>query len=406
VDTVVGPGKGPVPNPAVPPQFAQVFFRGRAACSLASGASIMAKAPRRDLFDDSVMTFGEHLEVLRVHLIRALLGLAAAMVLTVIFGESIVAIIRQPIDNALNEYSTEAKKPKVEDNVKGFDFWGSVSGFFRSQFMPPQAPTADEAQQQEQLNSESFQRVVAVELPAYDLLRQFHELDPDQYADPPESLKEQTVKLNATSDDFAGLRREVKKINDPITLNVQEAFMTYMKVSLISGLIVSSPWIFYQLWLFIAAGLYPHERKYVYTYLPMSIGLFLGGVFFCFYGVFPTVLRFLLGFNLRMHLTAQIRISEWINFAVLMPLLFGVSFQLPLVMLFLQKLSIFQVSDYRSKRRLAILAIAFLAMVLTPTPDPFSMLLMMAPMLALYELGIVLCILTKEKDEELTPIAA
>jgi sec-independent protein translocase protein TatC len=237
-------------------------------------------------------------------------------------------------------------------------------------------------------------------------MEQFHQLAPEQYAAPPETLKDKSITIDARSDDFAGLRRAIKKIDDPITLNVQEAFMTYIKVSLISGLVLSSPWIFYQLWLFVAAGLYPHERKYVYTYLPMSIGLFLGGVFFCFYGVFPTVLDFLLGFNQRLQITAQIRISEWINFAVMMPLLFGVSFQLPLVMLFLQKISIFQVADYRSKRRLAILAIAFLAMILTPTPDPMSMLLMMAPMLLLYELGIVLCLITREKDEELSPSPA
>jgi sec-independent protein translocase protein TatC len=67
--------------------------------------------------------------------------------------------------------------------------------------------------------------------------------------------------------------------------------------------------------------------------------------------------------------------------------------------LFLQKINVFQVSDYREKRRLAILGIAFLAMILTPTPDPMSMLLMMAPMLALYELGIGLCVMTRPRDE-------
>lgn len=359
----------------------------------------MAKAPKKDLFDDSVMTFGEHLEVLRTHLIRALLGLALAMVLTMAFGESIIRVIRQPIDAALDRYSLATKR-QVHDDVKGFNFWESVTGFFRNQFLPPTTPTdAEVAAAKEIEDSETLQKVVTMELPAYALVQQLHELAPEQFAAPPDSLTGKTITINATSEDFGGLRREIKKINDPITLNVQEAFMTYIKVSLISGLIVASPWIFYQLWLFVAAGLYPHERKYVYTYLPMSVFLFLFGVVFCFYGVFPTVLDFLLGFNARLGITAQIRISEWINFAVLMPLLFGVSFQLPLVMLFLQKISVFQVSDYRAKRRLAVLAIAFLAMVLTPTPDPMSMLMMMLPMLALYELGIVLCILTREKDE-------
>src|SRR5262249_55977194 len=159
----------------------------------------------------------------------------------------------------------------------------------------------------------------------------------------------------------------IKKINEPVTLNVQEAFITYMKVAFISGFIFASPWIFYQLWLFVAAGLYPHEQKYVYTYLPMSIGLFFGGAAFCFYGVFPTVLDFLLGFNERMGITPQIRISEYISFAVMLPVVFGISFQLPLVMLFLNKVSILQVQQYREQRRMSILVIAIVSMGLAPT---------------------------------------
>ena len=177
----------------------------------------------------------------------------------------------------------------------------------------------------------------------------------------------------------------------PVTLNVQEAFMTYMKVSFIAGLVLASPWVFFQLWLFVAAGLYPHERKYVYTYLPMSVLLFLGGIFFCFYAVLPTVLDFLLGYNARIELTAQIRISEWISFAVTLPLMFGVSFQMPLIMLFLAKINVFTVHHYLSQWRMAVLAIAVISMVLTPTPDPMTMLLMMAPLLCLYFLGIGLC---------------
>jgi len=173
--------------------------------------------------------------------------------------------------------------------------------------------------------------------------------------------------------------------------------MTYMKVSFVAGLILASPWVFYQLWLFVAAGLYPHERKYVYTYLPMSIGLFLGGIAFCFYAVLPTVLDFLLGYNARLQLTAQIRISEWISFAIMLPLMFGISFQLPLIMLFLTKINLFQVSHYLGQWRMAVLAIAVISMVLTPTPDPMTMLLMMAPLLLLYFMGIGLCYWTAPK---------
>lgn len=360
---------------------------------------------KKDLFDDSVMSFGEHLEVLRTHLIRAIIGLSICVVITMAYGESVMAVIRHPIDKALDRHSVRTKREiKVQDNVKGFDFSGKVSTWFKEQFWGPQMSKEelDAAAQAGTTVEEVHQREVTLDVKAYDLLSQLHDVDPERYPAPAEAIKDKRISITALSDEIGTLRKKVKQIDDPITLNVQEAFMTYLKVSFIAGLIFSSPWVLYQLWLFVAAGLYPHERKYVYTYLPMSVVLFLGGAVFCFYGVFPTVLDFLLGFNERMHITAQIRISEWINFAVMMPLMFGISFQLPLVMLFLQKISIFEVNDYREKRRMAILVIAFVSMMLTPTPDPLSMMMMMFPLLALYELGILMCVFTHPKDETAT----
>lgn len=357
---------------------------------------------KKDLFDDSVMTFGEHLEALRYHLIRALLGLAVGVVIAMAGGEYVVRVIRQPIDDALERYSVATRQPlAVDDNIKGFNFFETAWEWGRNMFLPPSLPSPEHVEGTVASATESteLQKTVTLALPAFELLRQLHELSPDEFAEPTDALKDRSILLDAKSDDLGNIRRAVQKFNDPITLNVQEAFMTYIKVSLVSGLILSSPWVFYQLWLFVAAGLYPHERKYVYIYLPASIFLFLGGATFCYFFVFPPMLDFLLGFNMRMNLNAQIRISEWINFAVLMPLLFGVSFQLPLVMLFLQKINVFEVRDYREKRRLSILAIAFLAMILTPTADPLSMLLMMGPMVLLYEVGIYLCEWTRDRTQ-------
>jgi len=118
--------------------------------------------------------------------------------------------------------------------------------------------------------------------------------------------------------------------------------------------------------------------------------LFLVGVVFCFFVVFPFVLKFLLGFATMLGVTPQIRLSEWISFALMLPVMFGLSFQLPLVMLFLDRISIFSANDYRTKRRMAILVISILSMLMTP-PDPMSMMMMMCPLFGLYELGILLC---------------
>jgi sec-independent protein translocase protein TatC len=148
--------------------------------------------------------------------------------------------------------------------------------------------------------------------------------------------------------------------------------------------------VFYQLWAFVAAGLYRHERHYVTKFLPFSLGLFLAGVFLCFFVVLPVTLRFLLEFNVWLGIEPTLRLADWMGFATILPLIFGVCFQTPLVMLFLALVGIFTVADYRSKRKFAILIIVVAGAVLTPTQDPFSMLLLAVPMIILYEFGIVL----------------
>ena len=174
------------------------------------------------------------------------------------------------------------------------------------------------------------------------------------------------------------------------TLSVSEPFMIWFKAAMILGAIVASPWIFWQIWTFVAAGLYPQERSYVYTYLPFSLGLFFAGAAMAFFFVFPFVLKFLFSFNQRIGIDPNPRLSEWLNFALFLPLGFGISFQLPLVMLLLERIGVFTIEIYISKWRIAILVIAVLSMMLTPA-DPSSMLLMGIPLTFLYFGGIGLC---------------
>lgn len=284
------------------------------------------------------MSFGDHLEALRIHLWKALIGLAICVVLALFIGHKIVAVVRAPIDSALKEYNLdklpEEESPEQQKSIE--DLIASLS-----------------AQENPSAENKALQKI----------------------------LQDYQHRINNLEDTMA----------EPVTLAVQEAFTTiYLKVSFVAGLVMASPWVIYQIWLFVAAGLYPHERKYVYIYLPISIFLFLGGALFCFYAVFPFVLNFLLGFNKLLGVNPQIRLSEWISFAITLPLMFGLSFQLPLIMLFLERISVFEVKDYIEKTRMAILVISIISMLMTPA-DPMSMLLMMLPLLLLYGLGIAMC---------------
>ncbi len=161
-------------------------------------------------------------------------------------------------------------------------------------------------------------------------------------------------------------------------------------VCTVTGLVLASPWVFYQIWAFIAAGLYRHERLYVRKFLPMSLGLFLGGVLLCFFAVLPVTLSILLEFNIMLGIEPSLRLTDWMGFATILPVVFGVCFETPLVMLFLAKIGVFTADDFRKKRKYAYLIMIVVAAVLTPGPDVFSQCMLAVPMAGLYELGIFL----------------
>lgn len=353
----------------------------------------------KDLFDDSTMSFGEHLEVLRVHLWKALIGVVIGIVFALFQGSAIISIVRGPIDQALKAYGQTAEDDAQA--LEDIDFWQRTKSWLSEQFSLDALDNEEDLASEETVDDGVSQPLtsdtIRVAINAGDLGDALHEVDPETYPAPPEEARNVSIDLPMSAPEFRQFKIVAERANNVVALNVQEPFLTYLKVSMISGLVLASPWVFYQMWLFVAAGLFPHERKYVYLYGTMSVVLFIVGVVFCFYLVFPFVLRFLLGFNEMLKIQPQIRLSEWISFAVTLPLLFGVSFQLPLVMLFMERLSIFEAADYRDKRRMAILVIAIISMLLTPA-DPISMLLMMAPLCLLYELGIWLCKLSPPKS--------
>jgi sec-independent protein translocase protein TatC len=159
-----------------------------------------------------------------------------------------------------------------------------------------------------------------------------------------------------------------------------------------TGFILGSPWIFYQIWMFVAAGLYPHEKKYVNYFLPFSLALFLAGVIVCEWFVMTRAVAALLYFNEWLGFAPDLRLNEWLGFAIFMPLVFGICFQTPLVMLFVQRIGVLTVDAFRKFRRIAWFSLAVFAAVITPDPSPISMMFLWIPMSLLYELGIFLCV--------------
>src|SRR5262249_22141843 len=143
------------------------------------------------------------------------------------------------------------------------------------------------------------------------------------------------------------------------------------------------------------------EKRYVHLFLPLSLGLFLAGAALCQFVVLPVGIYYLLSFNEWLNIEPDLRFSEWLGFAIWTPVLFGISFQTPLVVYFLGDIGVFTVDTYRNYRRIAIFVMFVLGAFLSVSPDPFSMVCMALPMCLLYELGIMLCRMNPKRPIDL-----
>lgn len=166
-----------------------------------------------------------------------------------------------------------------------------------------------------------------------------------------------------------------------------EFFSIYVRVGLLCGLILASPWVLYQLWAFIGAGLYKREKKWVVVFTPVSIVLFIAGLACLYYTVLPLTLRFLIGFSQGMA-TPMFTWTHYVAMVINLALGFGIGFQTPLVVIFLAITGLATLSQLRGMRKYVIMAILVFAAILTP-PDITSQILLAVPMLALFEIGLL-----------------
>ncbi|NLF70114.1 MAG: twin-arginine translocase subunit TatC [Candidatus Anammoximicrobium sp.] len=364
----------------------------------------MPKRPDDDLFAETTMSFGDHLEELRVCLFKSVLGLVFGFLIGLALANWVVAYIQTPLKKALEDHFISKAIGDLQREY-GQDLPPDVHRFVEENRLVFEKMYVEKAEWK-RVGSYTAS-AAADEKPASQQPAPAKEKPKDGRG--PESLAPEEAKpaaaLEAESESplIVGEKMPVPRapliatrVWRPIqtvvkALNAQEAFMIWMKAGFVVGLVIASPYIFLQIWSFVAAGLYPHEKRYVHLYLPFSLILFLTGAATAFFIAFRYVLKFLFGFNAAMQIDPDPRISEWLGFVLMLPLAFGVAFQLPLVMLFLHRVGIFSLQAYLAKWRLAVLIIFVAAMIITPTADPVTMLLMALPMTGLYFLGIGLC---------------
>jgi len=172
-----------------------------------------------------------------------------------------------------------------------------------------------------------------------------------------------------------------------IFTGLTEGFFTYLKVAFLTGLMLATPVIFYQIWAFIAPGLYSHERKYVIPFTVLSVFFFTGGAIFGYFLVFPFAFEFFMSFNTE-DIVALPSMKEYLAFSTKLLIAFGTAFELPIFIVFLAKFGLVTVEMLTKNRKYVLVGSFIVAALLTP-PDVVTQTLMAFPLMLLYELGII-----------------
>jgi sec-independent protein translocase protein TatC len=314
--------------------------------------------------ENCVMSLGDHLEELRARLILAILGLIVGVAVSLILGTQILHIIEWPYHKALGkriQSQQKADMPRVEADALALvdTVFDTLADRLASD---PNAP---------------------------------RDLDPSRVAFL-HQVSAQAVKTWVKEKYVAPAQGQ----DALISLAPAEAFMAYMRISIIAGLIFTCPWIAYQIWMFVAAGLYPQERRYVYKAVPFSAALFVIGALFFLFVIGRLALTFFLMFGDQVNVASQWTLQKYISFTTGLMLVFGLAFQTPIAVFVLVRTGLVTLKTMRAYRKYVLLGLSIVAAVATPTPDPFTMLALLIPLYGLYELGILISVRAAKKAEQ------
>ena len=313
---------------------------------------------------DTTMSLGDHLEELRTRLFLAILGLLVGTVVCLFFGRHIIAFIQGPFDRIMKGYAQK----KLDEFQAPWTYLSDAffTNMLRAVESDPNAPEIDP-------NVVRFSQKI--------------------YAD--------TVATLGNDPNYVAAVREVHSSASGklVVLAPADPFIGFMKISLISGLIISSPWVFYHLWMFIAAGLYTSERKYVRIAVPFSTALFVIGALFFLFVVAPISLKFFLGFGNYIGVSSTWTFQKYISFVTMLMLVFGLGFQTPVAIFVLNRTGLVSIAALKSSRKYVVIGMFAVSAVVTP-PDVISQITLAVPLYALFELGILLSWLAERRKKK------
>jgi sec-independent protein translocase protein TatC len=311
---------------------------------------------------DTTMSLGDHLEELRARLILALTGLLIGTGICLFFGTWIIKFIEKPYTKV---FLTPEAKSKTEEGKTIKLIQNLFDNAYRKLSDDPNTPDIEPKTEEfvRKFCTKAF--LVLFNDPNYTMLR--------------------------PSTDQKSLTRRLQ------ILSPAAGFISYIKIALMAGLILSSPWVFYQIWMFVAAGLYANEKKYVHSAVPFSATLFVTGALFFLFVVAPLTLGFLVKFNESvLDAWSNFTFADYISFVTMLMLVFGVAFQTPIAIFFLNRTGLVSIQALRKSRKFVILIIFIVAAMATP-PDVISQVTLAIPLYFLFELGIILSVFSERR---------
>jgi len=282
------------------------------------------------------MSLGDHLEELRIRMILALAGVVLGLIVCLFFGKYLIAFLERPYNQAM--------------------------GITQLQ------PMADPGQN---LNDS---------------------------ADNTKQKSANHIETEKQTDDTAS-DASPNNLRPRIGLQTKkpaEGFITYLKICLVFGLLLTSPWVFWQVWSFVSSGLYRHEQKFIHVVSPISALLFVIGALFFLFMVAPLAMTFFMKFNKALNLASFWMFEDYINMILMLMLVFGLAFQMPIAIVFAERMGLVSIETLVNGRKYVIVALTVIAAMATP-PDVISQISLFIPMYALFESGIVACRLLRRK---------
>lgn len=339
--------------------------------------------------------FLDHLEDLRVMITRITITLLVSTLACFVYKDDLMKIIRKPVEQVWVDRHEATLPAKLEISLEDWENALSLSEI---------APPLDQYDPRlsdlwwKEVGSEKTRTITEAAI----VYRAAEKLPKDKQEAFINSLPDQKSKVRDLAQQFIESKPSTNlnaegNLRLMSSLKPTETFMLTMKLAFFAGIVISFPLILFFLLQFIVPGLKDEERKALWPALTIGFGLFLGGVFFAYSFVLPNVLTFFYEWGKSMGISNDWRIGYYISFATTFVLIFGVAFELPVVVMTLVKVGLLSHSMMKETRSYAILAIFVIAAVITPTPDMMTLSLLAVPMVILYEICIWLSYFHEKK---------